>query len=78
MSNINAKVIEVRHADLERYNPEDSAYKSECPECEDGVLLVLRDRSTGELLEYDRCIGCGQLVRYLDIEKLKGCEQHGG
>ena len=51
---------------LEKYT-----YKRECPFCENGLLLVGRDRETMELEEHDGCIGCGQRVRYLDIEKIR-------
>ncbi len=54
-----------------------SVYKRECPFCENGMLLLGRNRETMQLDEYDRCIGCRQRIRYLDIEKLRAREQPG-
>jgi len=54
-----------------------SVYKRECPFCEGGLFLVGRNQDTMQLEEYDGCIGCGQRVRYLDIEKLRVREQPG-
>lgn len=62
--------IKVRHSDLKRFCPE-SIYKSECPNCKRGLLLMRRDQNTGKLLEYDNCIQCGQIFIYTDIEELR-------
>jgi len=70
MNNVSEPVMEVRHADLERES-KNSEYKSKCPKCEGGVLLVRRDPTTFRLLEYDNCIKCGQPVLYLDIVDLR-------
>lgn len=70
LKNAKAKTLEVRHSELKPWS-DDSAYKGECPACEEGILLVRRDGDTLELLEYDRCIVCAQSVRYLDIDKLR-------
>lgn len=51
-----------------------SRYKRECPFCEGGMLMVGRNQDTMQLNEYDGCIGCGQQVRYLDIEKMRAME----
>lgn len=67
--NINAPVKELRHADLRR--SDESRYRSVCPACQEGFLLVGRDPKTLELLEFDLCVLCGQQVRYLDIETLR-------
>lgn len=56
---------EVRHADLKRSDDE-TAYKSECPECEEGLLLVQRDSSSFVLLRDDMCIHCWTRFRYTD------------
>jgi len=61
--NLNAPAKMVHHADLKRLD-EESAYKSECPVCPDGLLLVRR--VMGVLQRQDFCIGCGQPVLYLD------------
>lgn len=74
LKNVNADTIEIRHADLRRCSKE-SAYRSWCPACSDGILLVGRDQSSLQLLEHDRCITCGQLVHYLDIDALRQRER---
>ena len=65
-TNFDKPVIEVRHAELQRVG--DSAYKSACPVCGEGVLAVRRHPVTFELLELDTCLLCGQQFRYLDIK----------
>ncbi|MFX1297439.1 MAG: hypothetical protein ACFFD2_21625 [Promethearchaeota archaeon] len=67
--NVEKPVIEVKHSDLKRAS-EDSFFKSKCTACEDGVLLIYRE-DNGRLQEFDRCINCGQLFRYLDIKDLR-------
>ncbi len=61
--NIDAPIVMVDHASLTRFS-EDSAYKSECPICPNGVLLIYREN--GVLQRHDRCVSCGQQVFYLD------------
>ena len=70
--NLDKPIIEVKHADLERFG--ESLYRSECPKCGKGLLLVGRDNKTFILQEYDLCILCGQKFRYLDIEDLRKME----
>lgn len=67
--NIPNPVKDVEWASLEH---EDGKYRSTCPECKVGLLLIYRDPNTMELLELDRCILCGQQFRYTDIDKLNG------
>jgi hypothetical protein len=55
--------IRVAHASLERWS--DSAYKSKCPACKDGLLLIYRDVDF-KLVRLDRCVSCGQQVYYTD------------
>ncbi len=69
LMNAEAPLLEVRHAQLERTS-EETVFKSKCPACSDGVLLVGRDGETFLLLERDYCIVCAQSVRYLDIDEL--------
>lgn len=69
LKNAEEPEISVRHADLTRFG--ESAYKSKCPCCKEGILLVGRDQKTLDLLEYDRCVVCAQLIRYSDIEELR-------
>lgn len=70
MSNADKETIAVYWSQLKPSTDEQS-YKRDCPFCEAGLLLVGRDRETMELEEHDGCIGCGQRVRYLDIEKMR-------
>lgn len=74
--NIHKPIKEVRHADLERAD-DNSIYKSECPTCGKGLLLVARNAVTMVLKEYDMCILCGQQYRYLDIEEMRNREHQG-
>lgn len=67
MKNLNAEPIKVKHSELTRFDPE-SAYKSECPVCETGLLLIYRDSITLKLVRTDRCISCAQTVIYTDAE----------
>lgn len=67
--NKNEPVREVRHADLTRVG--DSAYRSECPACDEGILLVAREPNTFVLMELDHCIICAQRFRYTDIADMR-------
>lgn len=67
-ANLYNERMRVRHADLERSG--DSAYRSKCPVCKEGVLLVMRDPETLTLVRYDFCALCGQPFEYLDIDEL--------
>lgn len=64
--NLNADPIQVSHAQLERWD-EDSLFKSKCPVCDNGVLLVAREGPELNLSRIDRCISCGQVVVYTGI-----------
>jgi hypothetical protein len=70
--NINEPVIEVDHKDLERYGG--GFFKSVCPKCEEGLLLIGRENETLILKEMDYCVLCGQHYRYLDIQELRKAE----
>lgn len=67
--NISKEFIEVEHSKLKRIK---EPFRSECPKCLDGVLMVTRDKETLEIMAEDRCILCGQGFIYVDIETLKG------
>lgn len=71
--NIDNPVKKIRHQDLARSG--DSPYKSQCPECFQGLLLVRRNRETLQLESLDNCILCGQMFEYTDIEELR--KNHG-
>lgn len=57
--------IAVRHSDLRRID-EETAYKSDCPVCETGILLVQRDQTELTLRRDDICIRCWTRFRYTD------------
>ena len=57
--------ITVKQAELERSGG--SEFRSVCPVCKEGVLLVQRDRETLEIINTDRCIICGQAFIYEDF-----------
>ncbi len=77
--NYHRPVMKVKHADLKRYSESD--FKTICPMCEEGLLLVHRDQTTLELLRHDHCTGCAQQVYYIDSningEKFKEDSSHG-
>jgi uncharacterized protein (DUF983 family) len=60
----------VNHADLERFGDE-SDYRSKCPVCKEGILLVERDPVEGHLKAKDLCRTCGQRFIYIDIEQMR-------
>lgn len=68
--NLDNPPLVVRHASLRRFS-DTSDYKSCCPVCEDGLLMVWRDDKTLELKAEDYCVLCGQRVVYEDIEDLR-------
>jgi len=74
LGNIHSETIEVQHAELTRADSE-SVYRSNCPICPDGILLIRRDDKTFELVANDVCLSCGQRVVYTDIETLKAGEK---
>lgn len=57
--------LRISHAELPRLT-RDSAYRSKCPECKTGILLMLRDRTTFKLCRNDMCRCCGQAYIYTD------------
>lgn len=67
------KPLKVNHKELERFCPE-SKYKSKCPKCSNGLLLMRRNPSTSRLENFDHCISCGQTFLYLDIDDLRKAE----
>jgi len=65
VQNVDKPVLDVFHDQLPRYG--DSAYKSECPACVQGILFIGRNHRTFILQRLDCCVVCGQRVRYLDL-----------
>ncbi len=66
-----ANVADLRHAKMGKVS-ENSDWKAECPFCTEGLFLVQRNQKPPhQLLEYDNCIGCGQYIRWVDIEEMR-------
>jgi len=63
--NLKEPPIEIKHTDLERVS-EDSSYRSWCPKCNKGVLLVSRPLHVFKLNRTERCTLCGQPFWYTD------------
>ena len=74
MAHVNNAPLHVKHAELLRALY-DSPFKRGCPSCDDGMLLVMRDQKTFELLAEDRCVLCGQRFIYDDIEEMRKGEK---
>jgi uncharacterized protein with PIN domain len=64
-ANVHEPALRVSWASLERAS-EESAFRSRCPKCVGGLLMVYRHPDTFGLTRHDRCIRCGQLVHYTD------------
>jgi hypothetical protein len=69
VDNTQKPIKDVLHSELERFG--DGRYKSKCPECLQGLLLIRRNSEKFYLEELDNCVFCGQMFRYLDIENLR-------
>ncbi len=59
-------VISVRHSRLVRYG--DSRYKSTCPACREGLLMMQRMGPGVRLSRHDTCTLCCQRVFYTDVD----------
>ncbi len=68
--NLDKPLISVRHADLVRSSP-DSLYRSVCPACPDGALLVRRNPVNAQIEAVDVCVACAQTFVYTDIDQLR-------
>ena len=55
----------IKHSELKRWSESD--YKSECPDCDQGILLVCRN-ADHSLSRIDSCISCGRVFQYTDDE----------
>lgn len=67
--NSDKPILDVEHKKLIRVGV--SPYRSDCPVCKKGILPVTRHSKTYKLLEFDRCLLCGQRVRYTDIQEMR-------
>lgn len=63
--NVKKGLIRVSHTVLQRCSQE-SVFRSKCPACPNGVLLVCRDQESLAIINLDCCIACGQQVMYTD------------
>jgi hypothetical protein len=63
--NVRNQVISVCHAHLRRWSVS-SEFRSFCPICQTGILLVHRDSSTFRIIRRDNCVRCGQSFVYTD------------
>lgn len=63
--NAGKDALRVRHSEMERYDSE-SIFKTSCPVCKEGVLLVRRRKGYVGVLSEDNCVLCGQKFVYLD------------
>lgn len=63
--NLGNDPIKVKHSELQREG--ESPYRSVCPTCKDGILLMQRNQETFKLLPGDRCILCGQRFIYEEM-----------
>lgn len=69
-SNLYNSLVSVIHSDLKRASA-DSMFRSECPVCFKGMLMVKRNQATLKLEANDHCILCGQQFVYSDIDELR-------
>jgi hypothetical protein len=63
-ANLSKPVWRLHHAALRRTG--ESLFRSACPACGKGMLLVRREPVTFRLARFDVCVACGQRVEYLD------------
>jgi len=70
LQNLRNPIVRTKWAELTTADI-DTIYKSICPVCSVGMLLVGRDQQTMELTEHDRCLFCGQTFQYTDIEEMR-------
>ncbi len=71
--NIDKEPITVKHSRLER--TDDSDFRSVCPICKEGTLLVQRDLDSFKIRADDFCILCGQRFIYSDIDEMRKPER---
>jgi hypothetical protein len=55
----------VSHASMSRVD--ESPFRSQCPVCKDGLLLVYRTSLSLRPSRYDNCVACGALFYYTDL-----------
>jgi hypothetical protein len=63
--------LHVKHSELRRVG--ESAFRSACPECGIGILLMKREEKDDfRLSEADICISCARQFVYDDIDQVRG------
>lgn len=68
-------VQHIKHKELKLATPESSLYKTVCPACNFGWLLIYRNpKPPHELMPGDQCKFCGQQYIYDDIDDLRKIE----
>ena len=67
VENYHRGIVFVKHAELKRASNE-SNFRSICPVCDEGFLLMRRDPSSYNLSKDDNCVLCGTRFQYTDIE----------
>jgi len=67
LANLQLEPLNVKHKELKRIG--DSPFRSECPECGIGLLLIKRDGITFNLQLDDNCTYCGRRFRYTDLKE---------
>lgn len=67
--NLDKLPVLVKHQELKRIG--DSVFKSQCPKCEHGMLMMEREFDTYKLKNMDRCLLCGQRFVYYDIDNAR-------
>ena len=70
--NFKKEPLHVKHSELKISG--DSFFRSFCPECNDGLLLVKRDLETFTLSAEDNCTLCARRFIYDDIDYLNNPE----
>ena len=67
--NLKKPMMIVRHSTLDRTDTgSESVFRSWCPVCHRGLLLVKRIQATLQLSRFDNCTLCGQLIFYEETE----------
>jgi len=74
-NNLKEEPILVAHSELERFS-ETSIYKSICPKCKEGLLLVTRNQDTLKIRKDDMCVLCGQRFIYTDVDTIGVTEMY--
>lgn len=72
IKNFRLEALEVKHKELKRSG--DSMFRSECPSCEIGILMMQRDSFVFKLSVNDYCTYCGRRFKYTDIKNSVGIE----